>query len=114
MKTSLFDYSLSASFIAQQPAEPRDSSRLLVLDRSSGAIEHRRFSDIHEYLRSGDLLIAMTVESSQPGCMRKPTGKVEVFLLRRLKQSGETWECLVRSRPDRKARSYSWKPVQLR
>ncbi|MDI9547983.1 MAG: tRNA preQ1(34) S-adenosylmethionine ribosyltransferase-isomerase QueA [Chloroflexota bacterium] len=100
MKTSLFDYSLSASFIAQQPAEPRDSSRLLVLDRSSGAIEHRRFSDIHEYLRSGDLLIANDSRVIPARLhARKPTGgKVEVFLLRRLEQSGETWECLVKGR----------------
>ncbi len=100
MKTSLFDYSLPASFIAQQPAEPRDSSRLLVLDRSSGAIEHRRFSDIGEYLRSGDLLIANDSRVIPARLhARKPTGgKIEVFLLRRLDQSGETWECLVKGR----------------
>ncbi len=100
MKTSLFDYSLPASYIAQQPAEPRDSSRLLVLDRSSGAIEHRRFSDIGEYLRPGDLLVANDSRVIPARLhARKPTGgKVEVFLLRHLDESGETWECLVKGR----------------
>jgi len=51
MRTDLFNYDLPKSFIAQQPAEPRDSSRLLVLDRASGRIEHCRFSEIGAFLR---------------------------------------------------------------
>ena len=58
METALFDYDLPESFIAQQPAEPRDSSRLLVLHRAEGRIEHRTFRAISDYLRAGDLLIA--------------------------------------------------------
>ena len=52
MKTDAFDYQLPADRIAQQPAEPRDSSRLLVLHRADGRIEHRTFGEIGEYLRA--------------------------------------------------------------
>ncbi len=61
MKTALFDYDLPLSFIAQNPLVPRDSSRLLVLNRATGAIQHRRFRDIVEYLEGGDLLVANNV-----------------------------------------------------
>ena len=57
MRTSDFDYRLPPELIAQTPIEPRDSSRLLVLDRASGAIQHRRFTDILEYLRPGDVMV---------------------------------------------------------
>ena len=57
MKTSLFDYELPKRFIAQHPAEKRDCSRLLVLHRETGSIEHRIFSDLPEYIRSGDVLV---------------------------------------------------------
>ena len=58
MRTSDFDYHLPPEQIAQTPAEPRDASRLLVLHRASGLIEHRIFRDIGAYLRPGDLLVA--------------------------------------------------------
>jgi S-adenosylmethionine:tRNA ribosyltransferase-isomerase len=54
MKLSDFDYHLPKSLIAQYPAEPRDSSRLMVLDKN---IEHRYFTDIIDYLKSGDTLV---------------------------------------------------------
>ena len=75
MRTDLFDYELPKSFIAQQPAEPRDSSRLLVLDRASGSVEHRRFGDIEKFLRAGDLLVAND-SRVVPARLRahKPTG----------------------------------------
>ncbi|MFZ4850207.1 MAG: S-adenosylmethionine:tRNA ribosyltransferase-isomerase, partial [Caldilinea sp.] len=57
METSLFDYLLPPGVIAQQPAEPRDSSRLLVLDRASGRVVHRHFRDLGSFLRPGDLLV---------------------------------------------------------
>ena len=57
MKTSDYDYYLPLELIAQTPAEPRDSSRLLVLHRASGRIEHSRFDRLGEYLRAGDLLV---------------------------------------------------------
>jgi len=100
MDTALFDYSLPPEFIAQQPAEPRDSSRLLVLHRADGRIEHRAFGDIAEYLQPGDLLVAnnsRVIPARLHG--HKPTGgAVEVFLLRQLDDDGREWECMVRGR----------------
>ena len=57
MKTSDFDYSLPLELIAQTPVEPRDESRLMVLSRSDGSIEHRRFFEIVDYLQTGDVLV---------------------------------------------------------
>ena len=100
MDTALFDYQLPPSSIAQQPAEPRDSSRLLVLHCGDGSIEHRHFSDIGDYLQPGDLLVAndsRVIPARLHG--RKPTGgAVEIFLLRQLDDSGRAWSCLVRGR----------------
>lgn len=100
MKTDLFDYDLPASLIAQQPAEPRDSSRLLVLHRADGRIEHRTFRDIGDYLHAGDLLVAndsRVIPARLHG--RKSTGgAVEIFLLHQLDEGGQRWECLVRGR----------------
>ena len=100
MDTALFDYQLPPSAIAQQPAEPRDSSRLLVLHRGDGSIEHRRFADIGDYLQPGDLLVAndsRVIPARLHG--RKATGgAVEIFLLRQLDDSGRAWSCLVRGR----------------
>ncbi len=100
MKTSLFDYELPSSFIAQQPAEPRDSSRLMVLHRADGRIEHRIFRDIGEYLEPGDLLVANNsrVIPARLHARKRTGGKVEVFLLRQRDEAGLEWECLVRGR----------------
>ncbi len=57
MKTSDFYYELPKELIAQTPAEPRDSSRLLVLNKENGQIEHKHFYDIIDYLNPGDLLV---------------------------------------------------------
>ena len=57
MRLSDFDYPLPESLVAQEPVEPRDASRLLALDRATGAIGHRRFTDLPGLLRPGDLLI---------------------------------------------------------
>jgi len=96
MRTSDFDYELPQELIAQEPVEPRDSSRLMVVHRDDGRIEHRIFREIGEYLRPGDLLVAndsRVIPARMFG--RKTTGgKVEVFLLRRLE--AQRWECLVR------------------
>ena len=100
MKTDLFAYDLPPSFIAQQPVEPRDSSRLLVLHRADGRIEHRTFRDIGDYLHAGDLLVAndsRVIPARLHG--RKTTGgAVEIFLLHQLDDTGQQWECLVRGR----------------
>ena len=57
-KTQSYDYILPEELIAQSPIEPRDASRLMVLRRNEGTVEHRRFRDIVEYLDPGDLLVA--------------------------------------------------------
>ena len=113
MKTSEFDYKLPRELIAQTPIEPRDASRLLVVHRKSGALNHRRFGDLLEYLRPGDLVVgndSRVIPARLEGV--KPTGgKVEIFLLKpavplpinayepHSPQSwgagGATWECLV-------------------
>ena len=56
MRTSDFDYDLPSELIAQTPIEPRDSSRLLVMHRDTGVLEHRQFPDLLEYLRPGDVM----------------------------------------------------------
>jgi S-adenosylmethionine:tRNA ribosyltransferase-isomerase len=84
VKTSDFDYTLPPELIAQTPIEPRDASRLLVVDRATGQLSHRRFSDLLEYLRPGDLLVgndSRVIPARLHGI--KPTGgAVEIFLLR--------------------------------
>lgn len=98
METSAFDYDLPLEFIAQTPAEPRDASRLFVLDRATGAIEHRHFRDIGEYLHRGDLLIAndSRVLAARLRGRKSTGGKVEVLLLRPVDDEARTWLCLTR------------------
>jgi S-adenosylmethionine:tRNA ribosyltransferase-isomerase len=95
MKTSDFDYHLPESSIAQTPAEPRDSSRLLVLHRDTGALEHRIFREVGEYLRPGDLLILnqTRVIPARIYARKETGGRVELLLLRR--RDPLTWEALV-------------------
>ncbi|MCX6038159.1 MAG: tRNA preQ1(34) S-adenosylmethionine ribosyltransferase-isomerase QueA [Chloroflexi bacterium] len=95
MKTSDFDYNLPPEYIAQTPVEPRDSSRLLVLHRDTGALEHRVFREIGQFLHPGDLLVVNRTRVIPARIYaRKPTGgRVEVLLLRR--EDLLTWECLV-------------------
>lgn len=100
MQTALFDYDLPASYIAQEPATPRDHSRLLVLDRTTGRIEHRRFHEAGDYLAAGDLLVAndSRVIPARLHGRKASGGAVEIFLLEQRDQSGEEWECLTRGR----------------
>ncbi|MEZ4767369.1 MAG: tRNA preQ1(34) S-adenosylmethionine ribosyltransferase-isomerase QueA [Caldilineales bacterium] len=95
MKTSDFDYNLPPDRIAQTPVEPRDASRLLVVDRATGRLEHRTFRDVGDYLRAGDLLVANNSRVIPARLFgRKPTGgQVEIFLLHPLADG--RWECLV-------------------
>jgi S-adenosylmethionine:tRNA ribosyltransferase-isomerase len=95
MQTSDFDYDLPEAFIAQTPAEPRDASRLLVLDRQTGQIAHRVFREIGAYLHPGDLLVVNRTRVIPARIYaRKPTGgRVEILLLRRRDEL--TWEALV-------------------
>ena len=100
MKTSDFFYHLPEELIAQTPLEKRDTSRLLKLDRATGAVEHHHFYDIIDYLQPGDCLV-MNDSRVLPARLlgHRPTGgAVEVLLLRDL--GDKKWECLCK--PGRK------------
>ena len=102
MRTSDFDYALPDELIAQSPMEPRDACRLLVLDRRTGAVEHRIFRDIVDYLQPGDLLVANETRVRPARLIGRKAvtgGEAEVFLLKPIlavDPTGRTWECLVR------------------
>lgn len=95
MKTFDFEYNLPESSIAQTPAEPRDSSRLLVLHREAGEPEHRIFRDVAAYLRPGDLLVLnqTRVIPARIFAHKETGGRVELLLLRR--RDALTWDALV-------------------
>lgn len=96
MEVTDFDYDLPEELIAQTPVEPRDSSRLLVMDKKTGELEHRHFYDLPEYLKPGDLLVfndTRVIPARLHGV--KTTGAhVEVFLLTR--KNATDWEVLVK------------------
>ena len=102
MKTSDFYYDLPKELIAQTPVEPRDSSRLLVLGRESGEIEHRHFYDIIDYLDEGDLIVAndSRVLPARIYGVKDTGARVEFLLLKQI--SGNRWETLCK--PGRKAK----------
>lgn len=103
MKTSDFYYDLPKELIAQTPVEPRDSSRLLVLDKTSGEITHKHFYDIIDYLDEGDLIVAndSRVLPARIYGIKDSTGaRVEFLLLKQI--SGNRWETLCK--PGKKAR----------
>lgn len=99
MRTDDFDYDLPPSFIAQHPAQPRDSSRLMVLDRPSGGIQHARFRDLPTLLSPGDVVVlnetrvipARLRARKQPG-----GGRIEILLLRRVEP--RLWQAIVGGR----------------
>lgn len=97
MKAKDFDYCLPSELIAQEPSNPRDNARLLVLYRDTGKIEHRRFYQIGEYLQRGDVLVlnnTRVISARLKGRKKETGGKVEIFLLRKKKE--DLWECLLR------------------
>ncbi|MBM4432792.1 MAG: tRNA preQ1(34) S-adenosylmethionine ribosyltransferase-isomerase QueA [Chloroflexi bacterium] len=97
MKTSDFDYHLPAELIAQTPMEPRDQSRLMVLNRRDGSIRHRRFYNIIDYLQDGDVLVfndSRVIPARLIGKKVDSGGRVEVLLLRRL--DANVWEALAK------------------
>ena len=93
-----FAYDLPPDAIAQTPAEPRDTSRLLVLERATGAIHHARFRDIGRWLGSGDLLVVndSRVMPARLRAARDSGGRAEILVLRPLEGDPERWEALVR------------------
>lgn len=102
LKTSDFYYDLPEELIAQTPLEPRDSSRLLVYNRTTGEVFHRHFRDVGDYLKPGDLLVVNTtkVYPARIFAYTEHGGKVEILLLKR--QNLTDWECLVK--PGKKCR----------
>lgn len=106
MKTSDFYYDLPKELIAQTPLEPRDSSRLLVLGRENGKIEHKHFYDIIDYLNPGDLLVcndSRVLPARIFGIKDETGARVEFLLLKQL--GGNRWETLCK--PGKKAREGS-------
>jgi S-adenosylmethionine:tRNA ribosyltransferase-isomerase len=118
MRLKNFDYFLPKALIAQEPVKPRDSSRLLVLNRKTGKMEHKHFYDITEYLQPGDVLVlnnTKVIRARLLGRKAETGGKIEVFLLRphpfplskfgegceRSERGeergvrGEVWQCLI-------------------
>jgi S-adenosylmethionine:tRNA ribosyltransferase-isomerase len=98
MKLAEFQYDLPASAIAQEPITPRDHSNLMVLDRQNGQINHRKFYDIADYLKPGDVLVtnATKVYPSRVRGRKKTGGKVEVLLLSGDPADSKVWRALVR------------------
>ena len=95
MKTSEFDYELPPELIAQTPLACRSQSRLMVLHRADGSLEHRHFSDLPDYLRPGDVLVrnnTRVIPARLFGIKEETGAHVELLLL---KQDGDQWECLV-------------------
>ncbi|WP_300347301.1 tRNA preQ1(34) S-adenosylmethionine ribosyltransferase-isomerase QueA [Clostridium sp.] len=103
MKVSDFYFDLPEELIAQYPLEKRDSSRLMVVDKKTGEIEHRRFHDILEYLKEGDTLVlnnTRVLPARLIGAKEETGGKIEFLLLKRIE--GDKWECL--AKPGRRAK----------
>lgn len=96
LKSSDFYYDLPEELIAQTPAEPRDSSRLLVYERATGKVEHRVFHDVTDYLGENDLLVINTTKVYPARVYAKAAtgGKMEILLLKRLDLTD--WEVLVK------------------
>jgi S-adenosylmethionine:tRNA ribosyltransferase-isomerase len=103
MRTADFDFELSPELIAQEPAPQRDQSRLLVLHRQSGGVQHRRFPDLLEYLHSGDLLVlnnSRVIPARLRGMNAHTGGKFEILLLSE-NETNDWWAML---RPGKRAR----------
>ena len=97
MKTDDFNYYLPEDLIAQTPLEKRDSSRLLVLDRKSGDVEHKHFDDVLDYLHKDDVLVlndTKVIPARLYGVKEKTGAVIEVLLLK--EESNNIWQCLVR------------------
>ena len=103
MKTSDFYYELPQELIAQDPLEDRSASRLMHLDRKTGAVEHRHFRDIKEYLRPGDCLVINDTKVIPARLYGRKVGTdalIEILLLKR--RENDVWETLVK--PGKKCR----------
>lgn len=97
MKTEDFNFDLPEELIAQTPLEKRDESKLLVLDHQTGKIEHKKFSDVIDYLEEGDALVlndTKVIPARLYGVKEETMAVIEILML---KETGaNTWECLVK------------------
>ncbi|MDU5109744.1 MAG: tRNA preQ1(34) S-adenosylmethionine ribosyltransferase-isomerase QueA [Clostridium sp.] len=103
MKVSDFDFYLPEELIAQHPLEKRDASRLMVLDKKTGSIEHKSFHDVIDYLNEGDTLVlnnTRVMPARLIGEKENTGGKIEFLLLKRIE--GDKWECL--AKPGKRAK----------
>ena len=103
MNVSEFNFDLPQELIAQDPLEDRSSSRLLVLDKETGDIQHKNFRDLLSYLRRGDCLVVndtKVIPARLYGVKEETEAKIEVLLLKR--RESDLWETLVK--PGKKAR----------
>jgi S-adenosylmethionine:tRNA ribosyltransferase-isomerase len=97
-KLSKFNYELPKKLIAKYPVDNRDESRLMVVDRSTGKIEHKVFKDVLEYFDDGDVMIFNNTKvfpARMYGRKEKTGAKIEVFLLRELNKEQKLWDVLV-------------------
>ena len=98
MKLSQFNFNLPEALIASTPAKQRDESRLMVLDRKTGTIEHKLFKDLIDYVDEGDVMITNNTKvfpARMYGNKEKTGAKIEVFLLRELNRESLLWDVLV-------------------
>jgi len=98
MKLSNFDFNLPNELLAEYPAENRDESRLMVLHRDSGKIEHKMFKDVIDYFDEGDVMVLNNTKvfpARLYGNKEKTGARIEVFLLRELNQEQRLWDVLV-------------------
>lgn len=97
MKTDDFDYYLPESLIAQTPLVKRDSSRLMVLDKKTGEITHKHFTDIIDYLNKGDVLVvndSKVIPARLVGTKEITNAVIEILMLKNIE--GDVWECLTK------------------
>src|SRR5829696_4811706 len=98
MKLSHFQFNLPKELLAEHPAENRDESRLMVIDRKTKTIEHKMFRDVINYFDDGDVLILNNTKvfpARLYGNKEKTGARIEVFLLRELNQEAHLWDVLV-------------------
>lgn len=106
MKLSEFKFKLPEELIAKYPAPVRDESRLMVMHKKDGSIEHRVFKEILEYFNEDDLFVfndTRVFPAKLYGNKEKTGAKIEVFMLRELNSEHKLWDVLVEPARDRKS-----------
>lgn len=97
--TSSYDYELPEELIAQEPAKPRDSSRLMVVNRKDSSVSHDIFRNLTEYLRPGDLMVlnnTKVIPARLFGMKKGGSAQIEVFLLRPMKGLSRAWQAMIK------------------